>query len=243
MPDPIFDHPRLVAVYDALEGDRPDLDVYEGLVDELGAERILDIGCGTGILAVRLAAAGKIVTGVDPAPGSIDHARNRPGGQHVNWIRGEVRDVVVGDFDLATMTGNVAQAIVDRNKWDKTLAGTRRLLRPGGHLVFETRVPEQRAWELWTRELTERTVDVDGIGPVRTWTEVVDLAEPLVTFRASWVFPDGAVLSSHSTLRFRSRREIEASLRTHGYELLEVRDAPDRPGLEWVFLARRAPSR
>jgi ubiquinone/menaquinone biosynthesis C-methylase UbiE len=48
MPDPIYDHPRLVAVYDALEGERSDLDVYEAVVAELGAERILDVGCGTG---------------------------------------------------------------------------------------------------------------------------------------------------------------------------------------------------
>ncbi|TQS40131.1 class I SAM-dependent methyltransferase [Cryptosporangium phraense] len=239
MPDPIFDHPRLVAVYDALEGDRPDLDVYEALVAELGADKILDVGCGTGVFATRLAAAGKNVTGMDPAPGSINYARNRPGGQHVNWIRGEIRDVPSSGYDLATMTGNVAQAIIDPNKWDKTLAGVRRLLRPGGHLVFETRDPGMRAWDLWIPELTDRTVEVEGIGPVRTWTEVVDYARPLLTFRTSWVFPDSAVLTSHSTLRFRPRHEIESALRAHGYALLDVRDAPDRPGLEWVFIAQR----
>ncbi|MFG1927806.1 class I SAM-dependent methyltransferase [Cryptosporangium sp. NPDC048952] len=239
MPEPMFDHPRLVGVYDAFEGERHDLDAYELLVEELGAARILDVGCGTGVFAARLAATGKRVTGLDPAAGSIRFARDRPAGELVHWIRGDLQDVHDSGFDLATMTGNVAQAIVDPNKWNRTLTGVRRVLRPGGYLVFETRDPAQRAWELWTSELTDRTVDVEGVGPVRTWTEVVDLAGPLLTFRVTWVFPDAAVLTSHSTLRFRTRREVESSLNTHGYELLEVRDAPDRPGLEWVFLAQR----
>jgi hypothetical protein len=46
-------------------------------------------------------------------------------------------------------------------------------------------------------------------------------------------------LVSDSTLRFRSRQVIERSLTTAGFEVLEVRDAPDRPGLEWVFIAQR----
>jgi hypothetical protein len=63
---------------------------------------------------------------------------------------------------------------------------------------------------------------------------------PLVTFRNTWVFAaDGAVLTSDSTLRFRERSEIEESLVASGYVVEDVRDAPDRPGKEFVFFARR----
>ena len=48
MPDEVFEHPRLVAIYDALDPDRSDLDGYVGIARELGARRVLDIGCGTG---------------------------------------------------------------------------------------------------------------------------------------------------------------------------------------------------
>ena len=62
---------------------------------------------------------------------------------------------------------------------------------------------------------------------------------PLVTFRWTFVFPDGDVLTSDSTLRFRERDEIEAALVANGYVVDDVRDAPDRPRREFVFLARR----
>ncbi|MEJ7707652.1 MAG: hypothetical protein WKF82_10520 [Nocardioidaceae bacterium] len=47
------------------------------------------------------------------------------------------------------------------------------------------------------------------------------------------------MLTSDSTLRFRERDEVEATLVAHGYAVDEVRDAPDRPGREFVFFARR----
>jgi len=51
---------------------------------------------------------------------------------------------------------------------------------------------------------------------------------------------DGAVLISDSALRFRERDEIESSLTTAGFELLDVRDAPDRPDKEFVFVTQVA---
>ena len=62
---------------------------------------------------------------------------------------------------------------------------------------------------------------------------------PLVTFRWTFVFPDGDVVTSDSTLRFRTRNEIQSALVAHGYVIDDVRDAPDRPGREFVFFARR----
>ena len=56
MPDAIFEDPRLAAVYDPLDPDRSDLDVYVAIAQELGARSVLDVGCGTGTFACLLAA-------------------------------------------------------------------------------------------------------------------------------------------------------------------------------------------
>jgi hypothetical protein len=71
--------------------------------------------------------------------------------------------------------------------------------------------------------------------------EVTDVSLPLVSFRYTYRFlADGAALASNSTLRFRSRDEVETSLVAGGYRVLDVREAPDRPGREFVFIAERA---
>lgn len=238
MADAIFEHPRLAAIYDALDGDRGDLDVYAAIADELGAARVLDVGCGTGTFALLLAARGLRVIGVDPARASLDVARSKPGAGCVVWIHGDATALPEIEVDLATMTGNVAQAIVDDQAWDETLRGIRAALRPGGQLVFETRDPAREAWRDWHDESSARD-DVDGVGPVEHRGELVAVRLPLVTFRRTFVFPDGETLVSDSTLRFRERDEVVASLERHGYVVDEVRDAPDRPGRELVFFARR----
>lgn len=240
MPDDIFEHPRLVEIYDPLDPDRSDLDVYLAIVDELGARRVLDVGCGTGSFALLLAERDLDVIGVDPAAGSLSVARAKPGAERVRWILGNATAMPPVDADLATMTGNVAQAIVEPADWDGTLRGIHAALRPGGHLVFETRDPAYRAWEAWTRAATYKVTDVQGVGAVENWVEVTDVSGPLVTFRGTWTFAsDGQTLTSDSTLRFRQRDEIEAALTGHGYIVDEVRAAPDRPGREFVFFAHR----
>ena len=60
---------------------------------------------------------------------------------------------------------------------------------------------------------------------METWAEVTAVDLPLVSFRHWFVFdPEGDVLVSDSTLRFRSRSEIEASLEAAGLAVQEVRN-------------------
>lgn len=239
-PDAGFAHPRLAALYDPLDPDRSDLEVYVGIAAEFGARSVLDIGCGTGTFACLLAGRGVRVVGVDPAAASLELARRKPGAESVRWLLGDATALPPLAVDLATMTGNVAQVFVTDAQWAATLRGIHGALAPGGRLVFETRDPARRAWEEWVPAATRQRTDVPGVGVVETWTELTEVAPPLVSFRATYVFEsDGAVLTSDSTLRFRDRDEVTRSLIDVGFRVDEVRDAPDRPGREFVFVASR----
>ncbi|MBB6414481.1 bifunctional 2-polyprenyl-6-hydroxyphenol methylase/3-demethylubiquinol 3-O-methyltransferase UbiG [Streptomyces sp. AK010] len=240
MADECFRHPRLAAVYDRLDPDRRDLAPYLRTAEETGARHVLDIGCGTGVFALLLAGRGIEVTGVDPARASLDVARGKPGGERVRWLHGDATTLPALSADLATMTGNAAQEITGAEDWQRTLHGTWAALRPGGGLVFETRIPARRAWEEWNREATYGVTEIAGVGAVESWVDLLDVSGPLVTFRWTYVFAaDGQTLTSDSTLRFRERHEVEAALAATGYVVEDVRDAPDRPGREFVFVARR----
>lgn len=240
MPDAIFDHPRLAQIYDAFDGPRDDLDAYLAIAGELGARSVLDVGCGTGCLAILLAGSGRAVVGADPSGASLDVARSKDQPDGITWVHGDATAVPALGADLAVMTGNVAQVFLTDDDWARTLGCIHAALRPGGHLVFETRRPQYRAWQEWAASPGPITLDVPGIGPVEQSSQVTDVSLPLVSFRFTYRFlADGMVLSSDSTLRFRGRGEVESSLATGGYRVLEVRDAPDRPGRELVFITER----
>ncbi len=240
MTDAAFADPRLAALYDALEGHRADLELYLSLAEEVGARAVLDVGCGTGTLACLLAGRGVRVVGLDPAAASLDVARAKPGAAGVRWLHGDAASLPPLQVDLVTMTGNVAQVFLPDEEWAATLRAVRRALRPGGRLVFESRRPERQAWRDWTPERSSTRADVPGVGPVETWVQVTDVRDGLVSFRSTFRFErDGTELTSVSTLRFRSREELTDSLTGAGFTVEEVRDAPDRPGHEFVFVARR----
>jgi SAM-dependent methyltransferase len=240
MVDAYFGEPRLAQLYDPLDSDRSDLEVYAAIVGEFGAHSVLDIGCGTGTFACLLAASGVEVTGVDPAEASLEIARRKPGADRVRWIHGDATELPPLQVDLATMTGNVAQVFVTDEAWAATLRGVHAALRPGGRLVFETRDPAREAWREWSREQTHMRTDIPHVGIVERWTDVTDVSGDLVSFRGTYVFEsDGAVLTSESTLRFPGREEVEDSLQATGFVVEEIRDAPDRPGREMVFVVRR----
>jgi SAM-dependent methyltransferase len=240
MVDALFAVPRLVAVYDALDAGREDLEHYAAMVREFGVRRVLDVGCGTGELTCLLAGQGVDVVGVDPAEASLEVAKGKKFADRVRWIHGDATTLPPLEVDLAVMTGNVAQVFLTDEEWAATLGGVHEALRPGGRFVFETRDPARRAWEEWTREHTHQVVTVEGVDTVESWTDLLSVELPFISFRGTYVFAsDGAVLTSDSTLWFRERDELEASLTAAGFSVDEIREAPDRPGKEFVFVTTK----
>ena len=240
LPDRIFDEPRLANLYDDLDPDRSDLDAYLSIARELGARSVVDIGCGTGTFVCLLATEGFDVVGVDPAAAMLAVARRKCSSGGVHWVHGVAADLPALQVDLTTMTGNVAQVFLGDDEWAETLDAVAGALRPGGSFVFETRRPEREAWLEWNRDESFERVEIDGVGALETWYELVDVSPPLVTFRSITIFcNDGTELMSESTLRFRTHDEVVVSLDAAGFQVDEVREAPDRPGKELVFLATR----
>ena len=239
MPDEIFDNPRLAAIYDAFDGTRKDLDNYLAIVKELQAKSVIDVGCGTGSLASRLTADGYDVIALDPAAASLEIARRKPAAEKVRWIHGYAMDLPKVGADLALMTGNVGQVFLTDESWHATIDAINGALRSGGYFVFEVRDPERKDWQNWTKDKTFERIDVPNIGVVEGWCEVLEVSDELVSFRWTYVFEsDRAILTSDSTLRFRCREDIVASLEKSGFSVESIRDAPDRPGKEFVFVCR-----
>ncbi|WP_291793826.1 class I SAM-dependent methyltransferase [Brevibacterium sp.] len=239
-PDAIFADARLAAVYDAFEGDRDDLAAYAAMAEEFRASHILDIGCGTGAFATSMARRGLRVTAADPAEASLTVAQGKPGAAAVRWVHGTAQDVLPLQADLAFMTANVAQVFLTDAEWMSCLHAIRAALRPGGRLVFESRDPRRRAWEDWTRARTHRSVRTAAEGEADRWEQLRSVDGEFVTFETVTVFRrDGERIDSSSTLRFRSREALAETVERAGFTVEEVRDAPDRPGREFVFVARR----
>ena len=104
-----------------------------------------------GVVVSHLDPVQDIGGGVD---GDLDPVRQAPVGPGALQARlhGSAEVVPDGQADLAIMMGHVAQYFVDDADWAELLANAHRLLRPGGHLAFETRNPVHDWAAQWTRD-------------------------------------------------------------------------------------------
>jgi ubiquinone/menaquinone biosynthesis C-methylase UbiE len=244
-----FNDPRLVPIYDSwCPWGLPD-DFFMALAGETPQARVLDFGCGTGRLAIALAAAGHRVTGVDPASNSLEAARAKPGADRVTWLEGSHEILPSAAFDLIVMNSHVAQFLVTDLEWTQALTKFRQALVPGGRLAFDSRDPNARGWEAWNPiDSREQLVLPDG-RTVEIWTEVVDLTGDNVTFLIHYQFSDSSEeLLSRSTLRFRSEHELRSSLQNAGFEVEQIfggwnRDPIGHKDGEFVVVARAGSSR
>ena len=132
------------------------------------------------------------------------------------------------------MSGNVSNVFLTQQEWLTTLGGVRAALRPGGYLVFESVKPRGQPWLNWNRETTYVRRESPDAGVFESWLDVTRVDGDLVSTRRTYVFAaEGATLTSEGIRRYPPRPVIEDSLISAGYELTDVRGAPDRPGLNW----------
>lgn len=129
-------------------------------------ERILDVACGTGVIA-RLAAeavgpAGS-VTGVDLAPGMIDVARATPApaGPPIEWHIGDAATLPFPDDTYDTVLCQMGLMFISDRP--AAIAEMRRTLVPGGRLVISTPGAIQPPFEILERALIENiSADLGG---------------------------------------------------------------------------------
>ena len=219
-----FSDPRLVAVYESVNeyetGTQPDF--CRELATEIDASTIVDIGCGTGLITRELARLGYRMIGVDPSSEMLKVARSRPFGDRVRWLEGDASLVGDAGADLAILTGHVAQFFLTDDEWHANLVALHRALRPGGLIAFESRNPEAREWERWTRDVM-RSVDDPEAGRIDTKTVFLDIDDHIVRFN-SWYFfaATGEHIVSHGKLRFRSRAELTRTLADASFTVVHV---------------------
>ena len=239
-----YTDPRLVELYDSENPRGADTDFYLSLAMDLDARLILDLGCGTGLLTRELAVDGRRVVGVDPSSAMLAVARRQPDADRVRWVEGYSDALGAPEADLLVMTGNVAQVFLDDEEWYATLRDIHAALRPGGHLAFESRNPDDRAWEQWNREATYERYDSPH-GPMESWIELVDVGNGRVRLKGHNVFADtGEIVVVSSELRFRDLSELTDSLTATGFTVEHVYGDWDHGPLVgvsrvMVFVARR----
>ena len=116
--------------------------------------RVLDLGCGPGLVAGRLARLGCRVTGIDVSASSLAHARGaaEAEGLEIEYRRADFRELAdVGCYDLVLQSfGELSTFAPDVR--DDLLARVRRALAPGGAFVFDAsrprlHPPTGRRWE------------------------------------------------------------------------------------------------
>ncbi|MEV6764682.1 class I SAM-dependent methyltransferase [Streptomyces sp. NPDC051105] len=98
-----------------------------------GCRSALDVGCGDGLLAARLAARAESVTGVDRSPEMIRLAHKRDGG-NVTFLEGDYLDGALldeGSYDFVS-----AVAVLHHTPFDDAIERLVGLLAPGGRLVI-----------------------------------------------------------------------------------------------------------
>lgn len=136
------------ADYDVLFEDREDTEAVAAFLTSLvPGGRVLELGVGTGRLAIPLAAAGLAVTGVDASREMLDRLHARPGSSQIKVVEGDFSTVDAGGpYDAVLIAFSTLFLIPSQAGQLAGLANAGRHLEPGGLLVIEAFVPDHSRW-------------------------------------------------------------------------------------------------
>jgi SAM-dependent methyltransferase len=229
-------------VYDDIVVD-PCHDAIAVFLDELwsgSVHDVLDIGCGTGLLAAELIARGYRIVGVDPSTEMLDRAANLLG-PGVTLTRTALPDLKVeGRFDAAvcTLDGITYLAPAELRP---AFAAIGDGLRPGGWLVFDAHTEAMMAFTLSRPEVTG-----EKCGYRFTITSTVDADGRASNTRIEITPPDGAPFGEEHRQHFHAVSDVRSTLAGAGFTVTAVRDGySDRPVDEstltatWIARLRR----
>ena len=149
--------------YDGPEHRQKQLAMYRALAAEAG-ERILELACGTGIIAIDLARAGHYVTGLDISPKMLAVAREKIGREErdvqprIRLVQADMKDFQLDErFDAVFLTSNSFGYLTSLDDQRSCLEAIHEHLRPEGMLVIEERnYPPPALMSMWQNRLVTR---------------------------------------------------------------------------------------
>jgi SAM-dependent methyltransferase len=145
MPKKYFDE-RIATFYDATSADMFDPAVVEPAVDVLadlaGGGRALELGIGTGRIALPLRGRGVDVHGIDLSPEMVARMRAKPGGEEIGVTIGDFATTRVEDrFRVAYLVFNTIMNLTTQDEQVACFQNVAAHLEPGGCFVIEVGVP------------------------------------------------------------------------------------------------------
>ncbi|GGH51802.1 methyltransferase [Paenibacillus silvae] len=169
---------------------------------------VLELACGTGLVALFLAERGIPITGVDIVEPMLAYARVKAKGLPVKFIEADARTFETDQrFSMIFLTGNAFQAFLSDEDQHALLQTVYNLLEPGGIFAFEMRNPdgtdlsdeEEEHWGTFT-DMDGVTVNVSGNqkydagNQIMHWTTIRDWGHRQTTSRIACRFTDVQIL-------------------------------------------------